>query len=95
MHYAKHPFISESSSKGDTHSNDVEVISKLCVCEVVSYYLKNTKIPDVLKNEAQAISHALQLVIESDQTEIMGVLNAVSVLDQVTPEEMGKEKWKM
>ena len=67
----------------------------MAVFEVISSYLKHTKISDDLKNEAQSISYALQLLTEKgEKTEIMGILNTVSVFDQVTPEDMSEEQQK-
>ena len=63
------------------------------VCEVVDEYLKTTKVPDDLKKEALSISCAIQLIMEEeDAEEIQGMLNSVSVLNQVTPEDMAEEQ---
>ena len=65
------------------------------VCEVVNSYLEITKIPNDLKKEALSISCTIQLIIEEEDAEdIEGMLNSVSVLNQVTPENMEEEQEK-
>ena len=62
----------------------MEDISYSLVCEVVNEYLNTTKVPDDLKREAQAISCVIQPIMEEeDAEEIKGMLNYVSVLNQV------------
>ena len=62
---------------------------------MVNSYLDTTKIPDVLKKEALSISCTIQPIIEEQNAEeIEGMLNAVSVLNQVTPEDMAEEQKK-
>ena len=73
--------------------NEVEVISYSLVCEVVDEYLNTTKVPDDLKKEALSINCAVQSIVEEeDVEEIQGMLNTVSVLNQVTPEDMVEEQ---
>ena len=58
-------------------------------------YLNTSKVPDDLKKEALSISCAIQPVIEKeDAEEIQGMLNSVSVLNQVTFEDMLEEQKK-
>ena len=57
-----HPFSPELFGESDTDNDEVEVISYLFVCKVVSSYLNRTKVPDDLKNEAQ---HRLSVVLSS------------------------------
>ena len=60
---------------------------------VVDEYLYTTKVPDDLKKEALSISYMVQSTVEEeDVEEIQGMLNSVSVLNQVTPEEMAEEQ---
>ena len=61
---------------------------------VVNEYLNTTKVPDDMKREAQSISCAIQSIMEEeeDAEEIKGMLNSVSVLNQVTPEDMAEEQ---
>ena len=73
--------------------DEVEVTLYSLVCEVVHEYLNTTKVPDDLKKEALSISCAIQLIMEEeDAEEIQGMLNLVSVLNQVTPEDMAEEQ---
>ena len=63
------------------------------VYKVVDKYLNITKVPDDLKKEALSISCAIQLIMEEeDVEEIQGMLNSVSVLNQVIPEDMVEEQ---
>ena len=60
---------------------------------MVDEYLITTKVPDDLKKEALSISCAIQPIMEEeDAEEIQGMLNSVSVLNQVTPEDMVEEQ---
>ena len=60
---------------------------------MVDSYLDTTKIPDDLKKEALSISCVKQPIIEEKDTEeIESVLNSVSVLYQVTPEDKAEEQ---
>ena len=73
----------------------MEVISYSLVCKVVDEMLNTTKVPDDLKAEAQSISCTIQPIMEEeDAEEIKGMLNSVSVLNQVTPEDMAEEQKK-
>ena len=50
-------------------------------------------VPDDLKKEALSISCTIQVIMEEeDAEEIQGMLNSVSVLNQVTPEDMAEER---
>ena len=91
---SRHPHTEEEINKErGSDCNEVEVISYSLVCEVAEEYLNTTKVPDDLKKEAQSISCAIQLIMEEeDAEEIQGMLNSVSVLNQVTPEDMAEEQ---
>ena len=81
--------------ESDSDSDEVEVISYSSVCEVVNSYLYTTKIPDDLNREELSISWAVQPIIEEEGAEeIEGMLNSVSVLNEVTPEHIGEEQKK-
>ena len=81
--------------KRDSDSDEIEVILYSYICEVIDSYLDTTKIPDGLKKEALSISYIVQPIIDEENAEkIEGVLNSVSVLNQVTPEEMVEEQKK-
>ena len=84
---SRHPCTKEGIDKErGSDCDEAEVISYSSACEVVDEYLNTTKVPDDLKKEAQSISHAIQLIMEEeDVKEIQGMLNSVSVLNQVTP----------
>ena len=74
----------------------VEVISYTSDCQLVDLYLDTTKIPDHLKKEALTISCVVQqLIAEEDEEEIEGMLNTVSVVNQVTPEAMAENREKI
>ena len=47
-----------------------------------------------LKAQAQAISCVIEPIMEEDAEEMKGMLNSVSVLNQVTPEDMAEEQKK-
>ena len=65
------------------------------VCEAVGLSLNSTKTPKDLKQEAQNISCAIQLIIEEeDKDETVSNLNAVSIFEQVTPEKIKEEQQK-
>ena len=69
--------------------NEVEVMSYSSVCKVADEYLNATKVPDNLKKEALSICCVIQPVMEQeDAEEIQGMLNSVSVLNQVASEDM-------
>ena len=57
--------------------------------------MDTNKIPDDLKKETLSISCVIQLIIEEEYAEeIDGMLNSVSVLNQVIPEDMVEEQKK-
>ena len=73
--------------------SEVEVISYSLVCEVVNEYLNTTKVPDDLKKEALSISCTIQPIMEEENAEeIQAMLNSMSVLNQVSPEDMAEER---
>ena len=87
------PTEEEVNEERGSDCNEVEVISYSLVFEVVDEYLNTTKVPDDLKKEAQSISCTIQPVMEEeDAEEIKGMFNSVSVLNQVTPEDMAEEQ---
>ena len=62
---------------------------------MVNSYFDTTKIPDDLKKEALSISFTIQPIIEEeDAEEIEGMLNSVSVPNQLTPEDIAEEQKK-
>ena len=62
---------------------------------MVDSYFDTTKVSDDLKKEALSISFAIQPVIEEeDAEEIKGMLNSVSILNHITPEDMAEEQKK-
>ena len=93
---SRHPHTNEEiSQERGSDCNEVEVISYSLVCEVVDKILSTTKVPDDLKAEAQAISCMIEPIMEEkDAEEIKGMLNSMSVLNQVTAEDMGEEQKK-
>ena len=92
---SRHPHDDDSKIDSSSDSDEVEVISYSSVCGVVDSYLDTTKIPDDLKKEALSINCAIQPIIEEeDAEEIKGMLISVSVLNQVTPEDMVEEQKK-
>ena len=87
--YTKEEIDKERGSDYD----EVEVISYSSVCEVFDECLNTTKVPYDLKKEAQSISCTIQSIMEEeDADEIQGMLTSVSVLNQVTPEDMAEEQ---
>ena len=88
------PTNEEINQERGSDCNEVEVISYSSVCEVVDEILSTTKVPDDLKAEAQAISCMIEPIMEEDAEEIKGILNSVSVLNQVTPEDVAEEQKK-
>ena len=93
---SRHPHIDEEiNQERGSDFNEVEVILYSSVCKVVDKILNTTKVPDDLKAEAQSISCAIQPIMEDeDAEEIQGMLNSMSVLNQVTPEDMTEEQKK-
>ena len=60
---------------------------------MVDENISTSKVPDDVKKEAQSISWAIQPIMEEeDSKEIKGMLNSVSILNQVTPEDMAEEQ---
>ena len=93
---SRHPHTNEeiNQERGSDH-DEVEVILHLLVCEVVNEILSTAKVPDDLEAEAQAISCAIEPIMEEkDAEEMKEMLNSVSVLNQVTPEDMAEEQKK-
>ena len=83
----------EINRESGSDCDEVEVISYSLVCEVVVEYLNTTKVPDDLKKEALSISCTIQPIMEEEYAEeIQVILNFVSVLNQVTPEDMAEEQ---
>ena len=81
--------------------NGVETIRYLLVCEALGQCLNGSKIPEVLKQEAQNISCAVQSIVEEEYEqyeeeikEIVSEVNAVSVFGKLSPEEMKKKQQK-
>ena len=81
--------------------NGVETIPYSLVCEALDQCLNVSKIPEVLKQEAQDISCAVQSIVEEEYEqyeeeikEIVSEVNAVSVFGKVSPEEMKEEQQK-
>ena len=71
------------------------------VCEALDQCLNGSKIPEVLKHEAQDISCAVQSIVEEkdkqneeELKEIVSKVNAVSMFGKVSPEEMKEEQQK-
>ena len=94
-HYPFNPSCNDSFTKSEANSDEFEVISYSSVCEAVDLCLNSTKMPKDLKQEAQNISCAIESIIEEgDKNEIVSNLNAVSIFECVTPEQMAKEQQK-
>ena len=81
--------------------NEVETIPYSLVCEALDQCLNGSKIPEVLKQEAQDISCAVQSIVEEEDKqneeelkEIVSKVNAVSIFGKVSPEEMKEEQQK-
>ena len=80
--------------------NEVETIPYLLVCEALDQCLNGSKIPEVLKQQAQDISCAVQSIVEEDKQyeeelkEIVSKVNAVSIFGKVFPDEMKEEQQK-
>ena len=85
----------EINQERGSDCDEVEVILYSLVCEVVDEILSITKVPNGLKAEAQAIRCVIEPIMEEeDADELKGILNSVSVLNQVTPEDMAEEQKK-
>ena len=89
---SRHPYNDEPIIESGSDCDEVEVISYSSVCEVVDTYSGTTKVPDDLKKEALSISCPIQPIIEEDAEKMKAMLNSVSVLNQVTPEDMAEER---
>ena len=81
--------------------NEVETIPYWVVCEALNQCLNGSKIPDVLKQEVQDISCAVQSIVEEEDKqneeelkEIVSKVNAISVFGKVSPEDMKEEQQK-
>ena len=81
--------------------NEVETIPYLVVCEALDQCLNGSKIPEVLKQEAQDISCVVQSIVEEEDKqneeelkEIVSKVNAVSVFGKVSQEEMKENQQK-
>ena len=76
----------------------VETIPHLSVCEALDQCFNGSKIPEVLKQEAQEIRSAVQSIVEEEYkqeiNEIVNEVDAVSIFGKVTPEEMKEEQQK-
>ena len=107
-----HPFNPSCDFETEsTDSDEVEVISYSATCdgvetipyssvsEALDQCLNGSKIPEVLKQEAQQISCAVQSTVEEEYKkeieEIVSEVDAVSVfLAKVSPEKMKEEQQK-
>ena len=81
--------------------NEVETIPYSVVCEALDQCLSGSKIPEVLKQQAQDISCAVQSIVdeedkqnEEELKEIVSKVNVVSIFGKVSPEEMKEEQQK-
>ena len=89
-----HPFNptwDDSFTKSEANSEEFEVISYSSVCEAVDLCLNSTKVPEDLKQGAQNISCAIMEEEDKNENEIVSILNAVSIFEHVTPEQMAEE----
>ena len=101
-------FETESTDSGEVEvisysatSNEVETIPYSVVCEALDQCLNGSKIPEVLKQEAQDISCAVQTIVEEEDKlyeeelkEVVSKINAVSVFGNISPEDMKEEQQK-
>ena len=87
---SRHPHNDDDAKiESGSDCDEVEVISYSSVCEVVDEYLNTTKIQDDLKKESLSFSCMVPSIVEEeDAEEIQGMLNSVSVLNQITSEVM-------
>ena len=81
--------------------NEVETIPYSLVCEALDQCLNGSKIPEVLKQQSQDISCAVQSIVEEEDKqneeelkEIVSKVNAVSVFGKVSPDKMKEEQQK-
>ena len=93
---SRHPHNEEDLKIGSgSDCEEVEVILYSSVCEVVDTYLNATKVAYDLKKKALLISYVIQPIIEEeDVEEIQSMLNSVSFLNQVIPEDMAEGQKK-
>ena len=90
----------EIESVSDSDSKDPVVLSYTTICDIIKLLLGDTKIPFVIKKEAQAISNVLEGEISVNVPELYGVpdltvqTSAVSVFDQVSLATMAKAQAK-
>ena len=80
-------------------SNEVETIPYSVVCEALDQCLNDSKIPEVLKQEAQDISCVVQTIVEEEDKlykeelkKVVSKVNAVSVFGNVSLEDMKEEQ---
>ena len=81
--------------------NEVETIPYSVVCEALDQCLNGSKIPEVLTQEAQDISCAVQTIVEEEDKlyeeelkEVVSKVNAVSVFGNVSLEDMKEDQQK-
>ena len=81
--------------------NEVETIPYLVVCVALDQCLNGSKIPEVLKQEAQDICCAVQSIVEEEDKlyeeelkEVVSEVNAVSIFGKISLEEMKEEQQK-
>ena len=81
--------------------NEVETIPYSLICEALDQCLNGSKIPEVLKQEAQDMSCAVESIVEEEDKqyeeelkEIISKVNAVSIFGKVSLEEMKEEQQK-
>ena len=78
--------------------NGVETIPYLLVCKALDQCLNCSKIPEVLKQEAQQISCVVQSIVEEEYkqeiNEIVSGIDAVSIFGKVSPKEMKEKQQK-
>ena len=88
-----YPFNPSCDFESESDSDGIEVISHSLICEAVYQCLNSSKIPEVIKQEAQDISCAVQSIVkEENKEEILSTLNAVSLFKKVTPIKMIEEQ---
>ena len=67
----------------------VETILYLLLCEALDQCLNGSKIPEILRQEAQQISCAVQSIVEEEYkkeiNEIVSEVDAVSIFGKVSP----------
>ena len=78
--------------------DEVETTPYSSVCEALDQCFNGSKIPEVLKQEAQEISCMVQSIVEEEDKQeidkIVSKIDAVSISGKVTPEEMKEEQQK-